>query len=241
MIKWLERLSLDAVIVAVVWGYVLGDLGGKIPDWKTLLVLALSTWLTYVADRLRDVGKRGGVPETDRHLYYKNNYRIFSILWIALFMVDLIVAWFILPEWKILWGIVLVSGIIAYLSIVRRIAHPSVRIAFKRLAVPLIFTAGVCLMSESWHSTEGVHGSLILLLGSISNLVLISWWEDQEKKMPWLLPVWIIFLMTLIACGLPGLIGAACFALIGWLCQKNRGVPLRAMADGVLVIIAGIL
>ena len=75
--KWLERLSLDAVLVAVVWGLALGGKG------MGLIVLGLATWLTYVADRLWEVRPGKPVPQTDRHSYYKSNYTVFRTVWLA--------------------------------------------------------------------------------------------------------------------------------------------------------------
>lgn len=47
-------LSLDAPTVAVLWAWTLARTVGAAISWSTLAVLAIGTWLIYVADRLLD-------------------------------------------------------------------------------------------------------------------------------------------------------------------------------------------
>ena len=55
LVRWLERLSLDAVIVAVVWGLALGKDTGNPGLLVSIVILGCATWLTYVSDRLWEV------------------------------------------------------------------------------------------------------------------------------------------------------------------------------------------
>lgn len=187
LFRWLERLSLDAVIVAVLWALAL-EAGQGAVDGGTLVVLCLATWLTYVADRLRDAAPGRTVPLTERHLYYRDHYRQFRTAWLAAFPVAVLLAFLFLPLWKVLWGWVLVGVVLLYLYLLGRIRNPGSRLLLKRLAVPLIFTGGVAWMAESWRTPEGWCGTAVLLLGALANLFLISCQESGEEERPVWLP-----------------------------------------------------
>lgn len=202
--RWLERLSLDAVFVAVLWGMSLGAAAGGMPPPGELGVLAMATWLTYVADRLRDVRSGRPVPLTDRHLYYQNHYNEFRGAWLAGFLVVVPAALLMLPAWKFAGGWVLVGGILLYLWLVGKIRAASARLLLKRTAVPLIFTLGTAWMAEAWRTGAGLATAAVLLAGALANVLLISRREaDPETAPGWLSPA---------AAGSVGLLALACLA-----------------------------
>ncbi|MGA1205899.1 MAG: hypothetical protein ACO3ZW_08880 [Opitutales bacterium] len=179
---WLERLSLDAVLVAMAWGLALG---GRMMD---LLVLGIATWLAYVADRLWEVRPAKDVPQTDRHLYYLNHYRKFGLAWVMGLGASTTLALLFLPLWKVLGGCALVALISLYLYLLGRPMGFSGKLALKRSVVPLVFAAGVVWMSESWRSTDGIAGSMVLLSAAFANLLLISCRENRDQFLPAWLP-----------------------------------------------------
>jgi len=188
LVKWLERLSLDAVVVAVVWGIGLAQAAGRPMGIGTAMVLAMATWLVYVADRLRDVGPGKVTPKTDRHLYYDRHYKPFGLAWLGGFAVVILLAVAVLPPWKILWGWVLVLGIVWYLWKLGKDLGAGQRLLLKRTAVPLLFCLGVAWMAESWRTPEGWCGTAVLLLGALANLLLISCQESGGENRPAWLP-----------------------------------------------------
>jgi hypothetical protein len=252
LIRWLERLSLDAVIVAVVWGIALAELaGGKLDLWP-VVVLALATWLTYVADRLWDVRPGRPVPETDRHRYYKCHYRSFAFAWSAVFVCVVLVAILDLPVWKWAGGWGVVACVVGYLALLARDWGPSSRLLLKRIAVPFIFTIGVGWMSECWRVLAGWPALGILLCGALANVLIISYWESHDTTRPrWLLPacwasvaglasVGSVTLLLHIPLGGAGLVSAAAYAWLLMNVRPGSGVPVRALVDGVLAV-SGIL
>ena len=57
--QWPNVLGLDAAAIAMAWmGVFAAYSEGNPPDAATYLVLGLSVWLTYLADRLLDVQNR---------------------------------------------------------------------------------------------------------------------------------------------------------------------------------------
>lgn len=187
--NWIERLSLDAVLVALLWGWALMWLAGREIDFPELGVLAMATWLTYVADRLLDTGPGRQTPNTGRHLYYKRHYSEFRTIWLAGFIVVVPAAYLMLPFWKFAGGWSLVAAIALYLWILGRCLDSSGRLLLKRTAVPVIFTLGTGWMAESWRTPEGLAASLVLLAGAFANVLLISLREAGDETAP--APAWL--------------------------------------------------
>jgi hypothetical protein len=252
--EWLERMSLDAVIVAVLWGVALGQVSGVGMDAGTVLVLALATWLTYVADRLRDTAPGREVPETSRHLYYRKHYKAFRTTWLMMFPLTVLLAFVFLPLWKLQWGWVLVAVILVYLHLVGRMRAGSPRMLLKRLAVPLIFTAGVGWMSESWRTMDGGMGLLVLFLAALLNVLLIALEEAREETSPrWLPGLLGGALVLLVLAGNASLLVYWPVAVAGLYCAlvyfvlllriREGGVEMirlwtdAALADGAILII----
>lgn len=246
LLTWLERLSLDAVIVAVVWGVALSGLAGRSGVFRDMLILGLATWLTCVADRLWEVRPGGQFPSTDRHAYYKRHYKLFRNLWVFMFAATAATAAAVLPDWKFLqgWGLVLL--IIVYLLALAGVRGSFKRLLVKRVAVPLIFTAGILWMSEGWNQLEPVAASLVLLWGSFTNFLLISYRENRDNAMPaWLPRFALLSVFVLLGCAnvalfidlRAGVAGLACF--LGYFMlyihlRAGRDCRVRSWADGIL-------
>jgi hypothetical protein len=244
--RWQERLSLDAVIVAAVWGLALGVAAGRPMGTGTAVVLALATWLVYVADRLRDTGPGRVTPKTDRHLYYDRHYKEITLAWLGVLAAALVLAVVVLPPWKLLWGWLLVLGVVWYLWKLGKPLNAAQRLLLKRTAVPLIFTLGVGWMAECWRSGPGLLAAAILLAGSAANVLLISYRENRDTGAPgWLPKALGASLLALVALGnlglwyhLPAGSGALLCAGVYFVLmiriQAGGGAQVRAWADGAL-------
>jgi hypothetical protein len=244
LLTWLERLSLDAVMVAVVWAWALGGDAHVIG----VEVLALATWLTYVADRLWEVRPGRIAPQTDRHLYYQRHYRIWRILWMAGFVLSVVLAVVGLPVWKWAggWGVVAVIGV--YLYFLGKNLCARERLLLKRTAVPVIFVAGVSWMAESWRTPETLLGTAVLLSGALVNVILVSTWERGSGKLPaalrWLYAaglagLGILGLAGLVIdrpVGLASLTALAGFLLLHGFIRRESAGNLRVVADLVLLL-----
>ncbi len=245
--KWLERLSLDAVIVAVVWGIGLEEVVGRPIGLGGVIVLALATWLVYVADRLRDVGPGRDTPKTDRHLFYDLHYKPFTFVWLGGFLLSLVLAVVSLPAWKILWGWVLVLGVVWYLWILGKELGPGKRMIIKRVSVPLIFTLGVGWLAEVWRNGEAILATCVLLAGALTNVLLISYWENRNRQVPAWIPkalggglVALLFLGNLglwyhLPGGLAALSIAAVYFILFLQIRIGKMHHIRAWADAGLL------
>lgn len=245
--KWLERLSLDAVFVAMAWGVALSHMMNRHGIGHDMVVLAIATWLTYAGDRLWEVRPGRIPPETERHAYYKNHYREFFALWVLAFAVVCIVAITGLPAWKVAWGWLIVFMIISYLLLVDRIAGFSQKLLLKRTVVPVIFTTGVVWMTESWRSVQGIAGSAVLLFAAFANVLLISYWESHDRNRPkWLegyAAASLLFMLVFsnaalyldLSLGLAGLLCAGGYFYLFIRIKTGVATHVRAWVDAILV------
>ena len=249
-VKWLERLSVDAVLVGVLWGLALESSAGRPMRVGEIAVLALSTWLTYVADRLRDAQEAQLAAGTDRHGFHERNRRELVLAWLVVFTLAVIMAVAVLPGWKVLGGWVLVLGVVVYLWLLKQPMAERSRMLMKRLVMPLIFAAGVAWMTESWRTTEGI-GAMVMLFGlALANVVLISCQENRgREELDWLWKLLGGALLGLLAAGNAalllhwpsGLAGLACAAVYFGLMLRVKavGVPaIRIWVDAVLAAAA---
>ena len=244
--NWLERLSLDAVVVAVVWGLALGKDTSNPAMLLNIVILGSATWLTYVSDRLWEVRPGKDIPATDRHVYYRNHYKLFMASWVTGFVATFIAALLVLPLWKISCGCILVGVIVVYLVLLGRMVNLSARLLIKRTIMPIVFTAGVVLMSESWSTADGIAGSILLLSAALVNVLLISYWESHDKTIPgWLLPYLAGSLLLLLCIanvalflhwpsGIAGLLCAAGYFVLFIQVKTGKARFVRAWVDGVL-------
>jgi hypothetical protein len=243
-LTWLERLSLDAVAVALVWALALGGAAHIIG----VEVLGLATWLTYVADRLWEARPGREVPQTDRHLYYQRHYRIWRIVWIMGFVFAVGLAVIGLPLWKWAGGWLIVLGVAVYLYFLGLNLGAGERLILKRTVVPVIFVAGVAWMAESWRTPETCLGTAVLLSGALVNVILVSTWERGVGNLPGALRrLYIAGLSGLGILGLAGLFIAfpvglasltavAGFLLLHGFIRRESAGNLRVVADLVLVL-----
>lgn len=249
-IRWIERLALDAVLVALAWGWALSQAvdGRRSPE--TALVLGLATWLTYLADRLRDSRPGVSPPATDRHAFSRRYWKGLSALWGMVFLLTATWAHLRMPGWKLAGGWLLAGCIVAYLGLLFLPLKGSTRLLAKRLVVPLVFTAGTAWMAEAWRTPSGRTGVLVLFLGAMLNLFIISHAEARKADLRLLarrgaVLSWAALAMV-VAAGLvldrtEALAASPGLVLFGLLARGNLAAeekPVRLCADGILVLMA---
>jgi len=84
LLCWWHLLSFDAPTVAVVWTYLFARIMYVHLPWSAGLILALGTWLIYIADRLLDgVTNDQLKPLRERHRFYARNSKHFLLAALA--------------------------------------------------------------------------------------------------------------------------------------------------------------
>lgn len=140
--QWPNVLGIDAALIAVSWYWLLLPSGTIFPTIPAL-VLALSVWLTYLADRLFDVrGKRIKELNSLRHRFVARHKNTLWTFWWFLLLINLSLALKGLSEAQLIRGLILLLVTLAYIFGVQKIKLVLLQ---KELLVGLIFSAGVLI------------------------------------------------------------------------------------------------
>lgn len=172
-LKWLTLLSLDAPLVAIAWQALLSKSGESQQSWHHYLIVFLSVWLGYAADRWFDnlKAKRTG---SEQHCFYQKYQRPVLAIWILILASAIILSVATLSASEITRGLGLMLVSIAYTAFAqfgRRLRiYPFAKGAltsFLILAASLLFQASIeipllailpvwflflanCLLIRSW-------------------------------------------------------------------------------------------
>ncbi len=194
MARWWHLLSLDAPTVAVLWSWsVAAALGVRLPA-SALLLLALGTWLVYVADRILD-GLHVGSPAAlrERHFFYARYRTAFLI---ASVPVGLLLLWLIISRMIPAArhdDIVVFSLALIYFCVVHICGPEAERWLPKELAVGMIFAAATAV--PAWSRLSAVRtpqliperlflGVTVLFFSALCwlNCVAIEKWESARDS-----------------------------------------------------------
>jgi hypothetical protein len=188
-IAW-HLFSLDAPTVAVVWCWFWGAVFHIGFSRVTLPILAMGTWIVYVADRLLDGYSTADTAcLRDRHWFYLRHRKLFTL---ACLLVAAPLAWLILKDaqTEVRWGDIALCllGLAYFFLVHARSTHSSKQAPQpwpvpKELAVGFLFAAACAL--PAW--LRASHPPAMLLTGTLGfsalcslNCVAIQTWEDQE-------------------------------------------------------------
>lgn len=145
--QWPNLLAIDAALIAMVWQVGLADALGLPLSMSARVVLALSVWLTYLADRLFDVARR---PATlllsARHAFAKRHTPTLWRVWSGVLALNLTIALLSLRMESLLKGALLLSLCLAYTVLNQRLSR---RFFPKEAFVALIFTGGVVVFQQA--------------------------------------------------------------------------------------------
>lgn len=177
---WVNLLSLDAPLVALVWQDFLARC------YPTLLLpvgrgaLGLTVWAVYLADRLFDVRHAASAIESIRHRFYRRHRRyVIALLAIVVCADALVAALWIHPAVFVV-GLVLAGCVAVYLA---TFAFIGWRGAAKKPLAAVLFTSGTFLIA--W--TNSGHPARQLLWPAaafcalcLGNLLMIERWNQQS-------------------------------------------------------------
>jgi hypothetical protein len=191
--RWWHLLSLDAPTVAALWSWsIAAALGVRLP-WSAPLLLALGTWLIYVADRILD-----GLLATslaalrERHFFYARHRRVFLI---AAIPVGLALLWLIVARMNAAArhdDFVVFSVALLYFCVVHVYRSAAERWLPKELAVGVVFAAATAVPAWSRlpRAAELIPGRFFLLFTVLFfaalcwlNCVAIEKWERERDSM----------------------------------------------------------
>jgi hypothetical protein len=184
--QWPTVLSLDAPVVAVLWQWEASRLAGARDRLSWALVLGVSVWLAYAADRwIEAVRLEPERIRTARHSFYGRQRVAVGVTWVVLLAADVSTALVRLDRRSVGAGLVLLAAVAAYLlshQLVHR--HHRWRVP-KEACVALLLTAGVALfpLAAPGVAPRPVAVELIpFLLLCFANCALISSWEREVDE-----------------------------------------------------------
>jgi hypothetical protein len=184
--QWPTILSLDAPAVAVAWQCFLATLAGHALGWPEGLVLGVSVWLAYVADRWFEGWRVAPAHmRTQRHRFYQRYRWGVALVWIAALGVDLATAFFELHLRELLAGAALLAPAAAYVlshQLIHR-RHPW-RVP-KEVCIALLLAGGaaVFVVSTPGAAVRPIIAPLVLFAGlCFANVALIAVWEQEVDE-----------------------------------------------------------
>ncbi len=159
--QWPNLLAVDAALIALVWQAAFAAALGHEVRVAAQIVLGLSVWLTYMADRLFDVAKRPLQQlHATRHQFAKQHRSTLWGFWWAVLISNIGLALTGLSINELRNGAVLLVLCLLYTALNQALSR---RFFPKEVCVALIYTGGVIVFllpnSELWLAT----GALALL------------------------------------------------------------------------------
>lgn len=172
--QWPNILALDAALIAVAWQTVVSDAFSQPIGVNGQVILGLSVWLTYMADRLFDVNKRLHIDLlSHRHQFAKRHASAIWRCWWGLLLINVLLACITLTAVDLKSGFIVLAGCLCYTGLNQWLSR---RFFPKELCVALIFAAGVLAFSsaaQQWGLF--LHLSTLFLL----NCLLVAGNEKQ--------------------------------------------------------------
>ncbi|MEZ5278577.1 MAG: hypothetical protein R3F07_19500 [Opitutaceae bacterium] len=255
LLRFLPSLSLDAPLVCLGWLLLFARIGGVHLSPGGPVVLFLSVWLAYAADRWFDTWRiRSPAFATDRHAFSVRHRRAIAAIWIAVLSLAMTLAFATLDRDHLLRGFVLLGGVLTYFAAVH-LGPPRLRRSIpKEPVTALVLVSGIRVFLP--------HGSppFPLLIGIgllfLGNCLLIAAWEAHSDRhhrfasmavnVPFSLPatrslLWALLAMALLSpvflehpstlIGLPIGLSAALLLVLDRTSARVPPAILRSLAD----------
>ena len=180
--------SLDAPLVALAWQAFWDECLGVFPRWAPRLVLALTVWLIYMADRWLDGYRLSHLnPQTPcapRHRMAITHRRLIGWLIAFTLVLTAVLSLFFL-RWKILRLGLALSSLVSLYFLMRHVPRLQRRMPAREVCVGVLFAAGTCLPAFGWlplWSPEMLWAAVLFGLLCALNCFAISSWEKEADR-----------------------------------------------------------
>lgn len=178
-LKWITLLSLDAPLVAVSWQALFSHSLGNEQQWHHYLVVFLSVWLGYAADRWLDNLKRTR-PGSEQHNFYgRHKVRVLRV-WILALLIAVSLSLSTLNLAEITKGLALMGASIAYTVFAQRFRE----LALYPLAKTALTSFLVLAASLLFQPVPSLPPAAILAVWLLffTNCLLIRHWSRAHEK-----------------------------------------------------------
>jgi hypothetical protein len=172
----LNILSIDIVIGAVISSLFFAKLLTVTIRPYGLSALALTVWIVYTADHLKDAWSIKKEASSPRHLFHQRHFKVLFALMVFFLLVDCVLIGFIRIQ-VFTGGCVLAVLVMVYLLIQRRLFF------LKELFVAVLYTSGILLPSVAVVEVDISisHGLLMIqfFVLALLNLLIFSWFDSE--------------------------------------------------------------
>jgi len=229
---WLNLLSLDAPLIALVWQDFLARCFRLSLFPAGRIALGLTVWAIYLADRLLDIRHPACPAEGVRHRFYRDHRPAAQALLSAVLCADLLVACFWLRPAVVNRGLIVSAGVSVYLgafSLVRADTDDLKKMAdLKKPFAGLLFTAGTFLTAST-----AMHSGLLLAWPAaafcalcLGNLLLIEHWVHGRNIVRIAVAMAILSGVCLVVGPVRGpwfaAVGISAAALVALACSRHK-------------------
>lgn len=150
--QWPNLLALDAALIALAWQAAFAQILELQIHASAQIVLGLSVWLTYMADRLFDVARRPYEQlHSVRHRFAKQFFRHLWGIWCGILITNIAIAFIGLSLIELRNGALLLALCLLYTVLNQTLSK---NFFPKELCVALIYTGGVIVFllptAEAW-------------------------------------------------------------------------------------------
>ncbi len=144
---WMNLLSLDAPLVALVWQDFLSRCYPAPLLVQGRFVLGLTVWAIYIADRMLDVRGFAAEGEPRLHRFYREHRRTWGVTLACVIVADLLVTVFWLRPVVFVHGLVVAGASIVYLWLFT--GSGSRLVFWKKSFAAILFCAGVFVVASA--------------------------------------------------------------------------------------------
>jgi 4-hydroxybenzoate polyprenyltransferase len=180
--RYVNLLSLDIVAGAVVSALFFARVLEVTLRPLGLLALALTVWVIYTADHLKDARDIGKSASTLRHRFHQEHFKTLLIAAGLAVLLNVFIVFFLRKQ-IFVRGTVLAAGVGIYLIVQRYLKF------LKEICIAFLYTCGVLLPSYTLTKVELVtaHYLLIIQFAMVAwlNLLIFSWFDregDEKDK-----------------------------------------------------------
>jgi hypothetical protein len=175
--RWMNLLSVDIVIGAIGSALFFGELLQVRILPYGLIALALTVWIIYTADHLKDARTIQHEASSARHRYHQRHFKMLLVAMIIAMIVDGVIILFTRKP-VLAWGIALAIVVAIYLLIQKYLK------TLKEMFVAALYTCGVLLPSISVSSKNIDTTDLVIMVmfgfAAWINLLVFSWFDHDQ-------------------------------------------------------------
>lgn len=177
--QFINILSLDVVAGAVVSALFFAALFHVNVPTTSLVSLALTVWVIYTTDHLRDAMAIPGVANTDRHRFHQQYFRTILFALIVALVADTVIV-FLLPRSVLHAGVLLGFIVAVYLVLQRYLKF------LKEFFVACLYSLGVmlpALVMQRWE-LDGIYLLIAVkfFITAWMNLLIFSLYDYEDDR-----------------------------------------------------------